>query len=104
MVSNEARELNAYRIRKFRLDTFVDFFISSSFVHLRKPDTEIFQMALDIAQVPARQIVYIENTLLFVQLAETLGIPSILHVNYESTRATLAKRGLQTSEIQKGRS
>ena len=104
VVSNEARELNAYRIRKFRLDTFVDFFISSSFVHLRKPDTEIFQMALDIAQVPARQIVYIENTLLFVQLAEALGIPCILHVNYESTRATLAKRGWQTSEIQKGRS
>ncbi|MEJ2652664.1 MAG: HAD family phosphatase [Gammaproteobacteria bacterium] len=34
VVSNEARELNAYRIRKFKLDRFVDAFISSCFVHI----------------------------------------------------------------------
>ena len=54
VVSNEARELNAYRIRKFKLDRFVDFFISSCFVHIRKPDADIFRLALDIAQTPAR--------------------------------------------------
>ena len=43
VVSNEGRELNAYRIRKFKLDRIVDFFISSCFVHLLKPDLEIFQ-------------------------------------------------------------
>ena len=32
VVSNEGRELNAYRIRKFKLDGFVDSFVSSSFV------------------------------------------------------------------------
>ena len=62
VVSNEARELNAYRIRKFKLDEFVDFFISSCFVHFRKPDADIFRLALDIAQVPAEQVVYIEDT------------------------------------------
>jgi len=40
----------------------VDSFISSCFVHLRKPDADIFRLALDIAEVPARQVVYIENT------------------------------------------
>ena len=34
VVSNEGRELNAYRIRKFKLNGFVDFFISSCFVHV----------------------------------------------------------------------
>ena len=34
VVSNEAREVNAYRIRKFKLDKFVDAFISSCFVHV----------------------------------------------------------------------
>jgi len=38
VVSNESREVNAYRIRKFKLDGFVDSFISSCFVHIRKPD------------------------------------------------------------------
>ena len=62
VVSNEGRELNSYRISKFKLDEFVDFFISSCFVHLRKPDSDMYRMALDIAQVPAEQVVYIEDT------------------------------------------
>ncbi|MGB7749492.1 MAG: HAD family phosphatase [Verrucomicrobiia bacterium] len=95
VVSNEARELNAYRIRKFKLAGFVDSFVSSSFVHVRKPDADIFRLALDIAQVSARQVVYIENTPMFVQVAEGLGIRSILHTDYKSTRAKLASLGLQ---------
>ena len=95
VVSNEGRELNAYRIRKFKLDGFVDVFISSCFVHLRKPDADIFRLALDIAQVPARQVVYIENTPMFVQIAEGLWIRSILHTDYSSTCAKLASFGLQ---------
>jgi len=94
VVSNEGRELNAYRTRQFKLDRFVDFFISSCFVHLRKPDTDIFRLALDIAQVPARQVVYIENTPMFVQIAEGVGIRSILHTDYKSTCAKLASFGL----------
>jgi putative hydrolase of the HAD superfamily len=98
VVSNEARELNEYRIRKFKLDGFVDSFISSSFVHVRKPDADIFRLALDIAQVPASQVVYIENTPMFVQVAEGLGIQSILHTDYRSTRAKLVSLGLQPDE------
>ena len=98
VVSNEGRELNTYRIREFKLGGFVDFFISSSFVHLRKPDVDIFRLALDIAQVPVNEIVYIENTPLFVQVAEGLGIQSILHTDYSSTCAKLASFGLQNDE------
>jgi putative hydrolase of the HAD superfamily len=98
VVNNEARELNSHRIRKFKLDGFVDSFISSCFVHVRKPDADIFRLALDIAQAPARQVVYIENTPMFVQIAEGLGIRSILHTDYRSTCATLASFGLQNNE------
>jgi putative hydrolase of the HAD superfamily len=98
VVSNEARELNSYRIRKFKLDGFVDSFISSCFVHLRKPDVDIFRVALDIAQVPANQVVYIENILMFVQVAEGLGIRGICHTDYKSTCAKLASFGLEVAE------
>jgi len=98
VVSNEGRELNAYRIRKFKLDRFVDFFVSSCFVHLLKPDQDIFRLTLDIAQVPALKIVYLENTPMFTQIAEGLGIRSILHTDYKSTRAKLASLGLQNTE------
>ncbi len=98
VVSNEARELNAYRIRKFKLDKFVDCFVSSCFVRMRKPDTDIFRLALDLAQTPARQVVYIENTALFVQVAQGLGIRSILHTDYKATRSKLASFGLKVRE------
>jgi putative hydrolase of the HAD superfamily len=98
VVSNEARELNAYRIRKFKLGRFVDFFISSCFVHIRKPNADIFRLALDVAQVPAGQVVYIENTQMFIEMAEGLGIRSILHFDYSSTCAQLAMLGFQNDE------
>jgi len=98
VVSNEARELNAYRIQKFKLDGFVDTFISSCFVQLRKPDVAIFHLALDISLAPAQEIVYIENTPMFVQIAKGLGIRSILHTDYQSTCVRLAALGLQTEE------
>ncbi len=94
VVSNEGRELNVYRIRKFKLNTFVDSFISSCFVHIRKPDEDIFLLALDISQASARQIIYIDNTLMFTQIAEGLGINSILHLDYQSTYLKLASFGL----------
>jgi putative hydrolase of the HAD superfamily len=95
VVSNEGREFNEYRIRKFKLDGFVDFFISSCFVRLRKPDQDIFRVALDTVRVPANQVVYIENTQMFVEVAEGLGIRSILHTDYKSTCVKLASFGLQ---------
>ena len=98
VVSNESREVNAYRIRKFKLDRFVDTFVSSCFVHIRKPDADIFRLAPDIAQAPAQQVVYIENTPMFVQVAQGLGIRSILHTDYKSTCAKLASFGLQNDE------
>jgi putative hydrolase of the HAD superfamily len=94
IVSNEGRELNAYRIQKFKLDRFVDCFISSCFVHIRKPDVDIFRLALDIAQVPASRAVYIDNTPMFVQIAEGLGIQSILHIDCKSTCTMLSALGL----------
>ncbi len=94
VVSNEARELNSYRIRKFKLDRFIDAFVSSCFAGIRKPDPDIFRLALDIAQVPPGQIVYIENTAMFVDVAKSWGIHGILHLDYESTRERLAEFGL----------
>lgn len=99
VISNEGRELNEYRIQKFKLDTFVDLFISSCFVHVRKPDADIFRLALDVAQAQAAQTIYLENTPLFVQVAEDLGIRSILHTDYISTSAQLASLGLVNDKV-----
>jgi putative hydrolase of the HAD superfamily len=98
VVSNEARELNDFRIRTFKLDDFVDFYISSCFIHLRKPDADIFHMALDIAHVLPEQVVFIDDQPLFVQVAEGLGIRGIHHTDYKSTLTQLASFGLHHNE------
>ncbi len=95
VVNNEGRELNEHRIRSFRLNEFVDFFISSCFVHFRKPDADIWKVALDIAQVPIEQVVYIDDRPMFVQVAEGLGIKGITHKDYAQTKAALAALGLE---------
>jgi putative hydrolase of the HAD superfamily len=94
VVNNEGRELNEYRIAKFGLNEFVDFFVSSCFVHFRKPDADIWEVALDIAQVPREAVVYIDDRQLFVQVAEGLGIRSVWHRGVDQTREILAGMGL----------
>jgi len=95
VISNEGRELNAYRVSKFKLGGIADIFISSSFIHMRKPDAALYPLALDLAQTPAAQAVYLDNTPMFVQVARAMGIRSILHKDAGSTRAQLASLGLR---------
>jgi len=94
VVSNEGRELNAHRIHTFGLAGFVDFFVSSSFVGFSKPDVDIFRLALDLAQVPAAQVLYLDDQPLFIGIAAGLGIQGICHVDYPSTCTQLATFGL----------
>lgn len=95
VISNEGRELNQYRISTFKLNEFIDFFVSSSFVHFRKPDTDIFKVAIDISQCDLETSLYIDDRLLFVQVAESMGLKGIFHVNYEDTKQQLANLGLE---------
>ncbi len=94
VVSNEGRELNEHRINTFQLNRFVDFFISSSFVHFRKPDVDIFKVAIDIAQVKPEETLYLEDRPMFVQVAETVGLRGVHHEDYETTKAIFASYGL----------
>jgi putative hydrolase of the HAD superfamily len=93
-VSNEGRELTEYRINECGLRSLIDVFVVSCFVGSRKPDEAIYRIALDICQTPLDGVVYIEDRELYVEVAESMGIRSILHKSYESTRAQLAELGL----------
>ena len=96
-VSNEGRELTLYRVRQFELSTFMDFFVSSCFVHYRKPDEDIYSIALDISQAHSEQVVYIDDRGMFVEVARELGITGIIHSGYEATRRSLEELGLTLS-------
>jgi putative hydrolase of the HAD superfamily len=93
-VSNEGREINAYRIHTFGLDELIDTFVSSCFVHYRKPDPDIYRIALDISQTSPAQVAYIDDRPLFIEIANSLGIHGIHHVDLSSTRSSLEQLGL----------
>ena len=94
VVSNEGREINEYRIKKFKLGSFVDFFISSCYVHFRKPDEDMYRLALDVSHVEPEEVVYVDDRAMFVQVAESLGLHGLLHTDFASTKAKLASYGL----------
>ena len=94
-ISNEGRELTEHRVTTFALASCIDFFVSSCFVHMRKPDADMYRMALDCAQVAPEAAVYVDDRRLFVEVAEGLGIDGVGHVDAETTRQELAERGLR---------
>jgi putative hydrolase of the HAD superfamily len=93
-VNNEGREVQLYRIQTFGLASVIDFFVSSCFVHFRKPDADIFRVALDIAQVEPQNVVYLEDRPMFVEVATSLSINGVVHEDVETTRKVLAEFGL----------
>ena len=96
VISNEGREVNEYRISTFRLGEFIDFFVSSSFVHVRKPDRDIYRIALDIAQVTPEDAVYIDDRKMFAQIAAGFGLKCVHHRGYETTKDALEVFGLKS--------
>ncbi len=94
VVSNEGRELTVHRIQKYGLINLMDLFVVSSFVHIRKPDQDLYQMALDLAQASPENTVYVEDRAMFVEVARKMGITGVHHTGYEETRKALESLGL----------
>jgi putative hydrolase of the HAD superfamily len=63
-------------------------------VHIRKPDEDIFRIALDLSEAEPEEVLYIEDRILFIEVAAGMGIKGIHHKDYAATRAALAAYGL----------
>ena len=85
-INNEARELNQFRINKFRLHDFFDAFVSSCEVGMRKPDPGIFHLALGIAQAKPEECLYFDDRIMLVEAAKKVGIHAYHHESFESTK------------------
>jgi putative hydrolase of the HAD superfamily len=94
-ISNEGRELTTYRVNYFGLTEFIQFFICSCFVHFRKPDKDIYLIALDVGQAKAEQSLYIDDRQLHVEVAAGLGMNVIHHTGIEKTRREILEYGLK---------
>ncbi len=88
-INNEGKELNNYRVAKFRLRDCFDAFVSSCDVGMRKPDPGIFLMALGVAQAKAEDCIYFDDRPMVVAAAATLGIQAFQHKGFENTKNIL---------------
>lgn len=94
LISNEGRGLTEYRVRKFGLREVADFLIFSHCVGYRKPDREIWDLALHLAQASPAESIYVDDRPLFVEVARELGFTAVQHVSLASTREGLRQIGL----------
>ena len=90
-INNESRELNNFRIERFGLRKIFGVFVSSCFVGLRKPERDIYRMALEITQFAADQCCFIDDRALNLECAAQLGMHVIQMNTLEQLRRDLAK-------------
>ncbi len=96
-INNESRELNLYRIERFGLREIFEIFVSSCFVGYRKPEKDIYRLALDITQKQAEQCCFIDDRDLNLESAQKLGMQTIHMQSAEQLRQDLSKLGVKTS-------
>ena len=94
LLNNEARELNDYRIERFELGRYLDVFLSSCYLGLRKPDPKIFDLALDVLQRDAEEVAFIDDRPGNCEAAEALGIHAICYHDEAQCVQALERLGL----------
>jgi putative hydrolase of the HAD superfamily len=93
-INNESKELNHYRIQTFGLREVFTLFVSSCFVGLRKPEQEIYLLALEVTQKPAEECCFIDDRALNLECARKLGMHTIEMKNAKQLREDLSKLGV----------
>ena len=93
-INNESRELNAYRIEKFGMRKIFKVFVSSCFVGFRKPEADIYRLALEITQFAAEECCFIDDRPLNLDTASKLGMRTVQMQSLEQLRADLEKLGV----------
>jgi putative hydrolase of the HAD superfamily len=95
-INNESRELNYFRIEKYGLRKIFRIFVSSCFVGLRKPERDIYRLALETTQIPAEQCCFIDDRALNLECAAKLGMETIEMQQVEQLHGDLAKLGVSS--------
>jgi putative hydrolase of the HAD superfamily len=94
-INNESRELNVFRIEKFGLREIFEVFVSSCFVGLRKPESGIYKLAIDITQMNPEECCFIDDRALNLECAASLGMRTIQMQNAGQLKDALGKVGVE---------
>jgi putative hydrolase of the HAD superfamily len=94
-INNESRELNLYRIEKYGLRGIFRLFVSSCFVGLRKPESGIYRLAIEITQFNPEECCFIDDRAPNLECAAKMGMLTIQMQTLEQLRRELGKLGVK---------
>ena len=97
-INNESRELNLYRIEKYGLREIFRLFVSSCFVGLRKPESGIYRLAIEITQFNPEECCFIDDRALNLEGAAKMGMRTIQMQTLEQLRGELGKLGVRSGQ------
>ena len=94
-INNESRELNLHRIEKYGLGKIFRLFVSSCFVGLRKPESGIYRLAVEITQISPEECCFIDDRALNLECAAKLGMRTVQIQTLDQLREELEKLGVK---------
>ncbi len=94
-INNESRELNLHRIEHYGLHQIFRLFVSSCFVGLRKPESGIYRLAVEITHMNPEECAFIDDRGINLECAATLGMQTIEMKTLQLLQADLEKIGVR---------
>jgi putative hydrolase of the HAD superfamily len=94
-LNNESRELNLHRIEKFGLREIFRVFVSSCFVGLRKPESGIYRLAIEITQFDPEECCFIDDRAGNLESPAKMGMRTIQMQTVEQLRGELGRVGVE---------
>jgi putative hydrolase of the HAD superfamily len=94
-INNEPFELNEYRIETFSLRRDFQVFFSSCYLGCRKPEENIFRIALEVTQRKPENCLFIDDRQLNLENPRRLGMHAIHFQNASQLRVDLQKYGVE---------
>lgn len=94
-LNNESREVNLHRIEQFGLRKYFSFFMSSCFLGVKKPEDEMFLLALDLTQRQPEECLFIDDRELNLECAARLGLQTMHFSDAAQIEADLRNAGLK---------
>jgi putative hydrolase of the HAD superfamily len=93
-LNNESRELNLHRIEHFELRKYFSLFMSSCFLGVKKPEDEMFRLALDLTQRDPEECLFIDDRELNLECAARLRLQTLHFRNAAQIEKDLQAAGV----------
>ncbi|MFY9717522.1 MAG: HAD family phosphatase [Thermoplasmata archaeon] len=93
-LNNESRELNEYRIARFRLGELFHAFLSSCYTGRLKPEPEAFLFALDLLQRTPEECLFLDDRPENIAGAAAVGLRTLLVGSGDQLREDLLAAGV----------